>query len=173
MTTEKHHKMYRRKNQGFSLIEVLVALLVLAIGLLGLAALQATGMRYSGNASLRTQVIILSQDMIERMRANPTAVAASPAGSDNTNYKITSTLTAATPNCSSGCSSTDMATYDVKNWQINLASLLPEGTGTIVVTDEGSSIYKVETTINWRERQTEGATTATATARTFTLETRL
>ena len=154
------------------MIEVLVALLVLAIGLLGLAALQATGQRYSGNASLRTQAIILAQDMIERMRANQTAVAATPSATAETFYNITTKLTVATPDCSSSCTTANMAIYDVKNWQTNVSSLLPDGAGTISVTGPVGGVYTVITTINWRERQTAGATTGTA-LRILTLTTSL
>ena len=63
----------KKSSEGFSMVEVLVSLLILSIGLLGLASLQASGLRYSGNSALRTQALILTQDMIERIRANPTA----------------------------------------------------------------------------------------------------
>lgn len=50
----------RRRDGGFSLVEVLVALLVLAIGLLGLAALQAQGLRFNHDAYVRTQATNLA-----------------------------------------------------------------------------------------------------------------
>jgi len=147
---------------GFSLIEVLVAVLVLAIGLLGLAGLQASGLRYSGDAVLRTQAVTLAQDIIERMRANPEGVKNSPAASD-TYYKITSTLTGTLPDCTgSTCSSATMATYDVLLWQQTLTQRLPNGQGTINVTDPGGAglYYNVAVTVSWKERQTEsGAST--------------
>ncbi len=59
------------RSAGFSIIEVLVALLVLAIGLLGLAALQAQGLRFNHDAYVRTQATHLASDIIDRMRVNP------------------------------------------------------------------------------------------------------
>lgn len=56
------------RQDGFTLIEVLVALLVLAIGLLGLAALQTQGVRFNHDAAVRTQATNLAQDMLERLR---------------------------------------------------------------------------------------------------------
>ena len=60
---------HRSGSGGFTLLEALVSLLVLAIGLLGLAALQARGMRYNHDALVRSDANILATDIIDRMRA--------------------------------------------------------------------------------------------------------
>jgi type IV pilus assembly protein PilV len=69
---------------GFTMIEVLVALLVLSVGMLGLAGLQAAGMRYNQDAYLRSQASLMAQDLIERMKLNranaPSYVTADPTG---------------------------------------------------------------------------------------------
>lgn len=57
--------------RGFTLIEVLVAVLVLAIGLLGLASLQLQGLRETHAALLQTQAGVLATDMAERLQAGP------------------------------------------------------------------------------------------------------
>jgi len=62
--------------RGFTMIEVLVALVVLSIGLLGAAKLQVLAVRYNSQSFLRGQAVVLAYDMADRMRANPTAVAA-------------------------------------------------------------------------------------------------
>src|SRR5690606_3184429 len=59
-----------RRENGFTLIEVLVTVIVLAIGLLGLAALQFSGLRYTHSAYQRSQATILTNDIIDRMRVN-------------------------------------------------------------------------------------------------------
>lgn len=67
-----------RKNHscsGFSLIEVLVALLILAIGILGIAALQFKALKYGHDANTRTQISYLASDMADRMRINRTNMA--------------------------------------------------------------------------------------------------
>jgi len=55
---------------GFSLIEVLVAMLVLAIGLLGLAALQTQGVRFNHDAYVRSHATALAYDIVDKMRVN-------------------------------------------------------------------------------------------------------
>jgi type IV pilus assembly protein PilV len=59
--------------RGFTLIEVLVALVVLSIGLLGLASLQLSSLRWNHGASLRSQATLLAYDIVDRMRANQVA----------------------------------------------------------------------------------------------------
>lgn len=56
--------------EGFSLIEVLVALVILAFGLLGLAGLQMAGLRNNDSAYLRSQATFHAYDIVDRMRAN-------------------------------------------------------------------------------------------------------
>jgi len=59
--------------RGFSLVEVLVAVLVLSVGLLGLAALQVMSLRASDSARMRTAVSIAAYDLADRLRANPSS----------------------------------------------------------------------------------------------------
>ena len=59
--------------QGFTLIEVLVTVIIMAVGLLGVAGLQLAGMRSNHSAFLRTQATIAAYDLIDRMRADPQA----------------------------------------------------------------------------------------------------
>ena len=69
-------KYSENRQRGFTLLEVLIALLVLSIGLLGLAALQTTGLRSNQMASMRTTSTHLAYDISDRMRANPAGVEA-------------------------------------------------------------------------------------------------
>ncbi|MEX1198079.1 MAG: type IV pilus modification protein PilV [Pseudohongiellaceae bacterium] len=113
-----------RQQAGASLIEVLVALLILSIGLLGMVGLQTTSLRNTQNAYLRTQAMVFAEDMVERMRANPQGV-------DSGGYMAASgTLTAACLT-TSGCSGNAMALHDVADWQADLAIALPSGSGRI------------------------------------------
>jgi type IV pilus assembly protein PilV len=68
-----HVKINWSRSTGFTLLEVLVAVLVLAIGLLGMAGLQMTGMKSNNSAYLRSQASLLAYDITERMRANRNA----------------------------------------------------------------------------------------------------
>jgi type IV pilus assembly protein PilV len=128
--------MYWHTPKGFSLIEVLVALLILSVGLLGLAAMQVSGLRSVGNSTYYTQASLALTDMAERMRANPVAVADNfflDVSSDSTDGAA-KTIDCApgskpTPYCSdyydtdsstakdaATCTPTELATYDINVW---------------------------------------------------------
>ena len=62
--------MMRARQGGMTLIEILVSLLILAIGMLGMAGLQTVSLRNTQSAYQRTQAAILSNDIVERVRAN-------------------------------------------------------------------------------------------------------
>ncbi len=65
------NKRWNQRQYGFSLLEVLIALLVLSIGLLGLAGLQTLGLKFNMQSYQRTQAALLAYDIVDRMRANP------------------------------------------------------------------------------------------------------
>lgn len=109
-------------HRGFTLIEVLVALLVLSIGLLGLAALQNTALQFNTDSYQRTQATLLAYDILDRMRANSSAVSAgnydTPTSSD-ANSKFSSYRSCKSSSCACGtssCSAANLATYDLGNW---------------------------------------------------------
>lgn len=116
--------------RGFTLIETMVAFLILAVGLLGLAGLQNTGFQVNQNAYYRTQAAFLAQDMAERMRSNRIEAVAD-------NYINESGLSDGTveANCltTTGCSSSAMAANDIYEWQTAVADLLPGGEAVICV----------------------------------------
>jgi type IV pilus assembly protein PilV len=91
------------KAQGFSLIEVLVAVLVLAIGLLGVAALQINATRANQSAELRSQASMLAYFMLDAMRANREAAIS---GAYNTEDKL----------CEAPSSPSTLAENDQKTW---------------------------------------------------------
>jgi type IV pilus assembly protein PilV len=124
---------------GFTIIEVLIAIFVLTVGLLGVAGMQMIGLKNNNNAALRTQAVFLAQDIADRMRANPGALA----------------TYAATPNCASvcspgsGCSPAELANYDRCAWD-DAVSQLPGGQGQI--TSLANNVYQV--TIMWDDQKT-------------------
>ncbi|MCW8908717.1 MAG: type IV pilus modification protein PilV [Sedimenticola sp.] len=133
------------KQRGFTLLEVLIAVLVLSIGLIGLAGMQLLGVKNNNSAAMRSQAVFLAQDISDRMRAN-----IGNAGS----YVITGT-----PSCvglctiTSGCSGSQLATYDVCQWR-NSAATLPSGIGHITY-DAGNDVYRIR--LMWDDERT-GAT---------------
>lgn len=136
------------KQQGVGLLEVLIALLVLSIGIMGLAALQSTGLRLNTQSYQRTQAIMAIQDIVDRIRANPSGQSAGEY--DTVTYA--STLPSA-PDCADGttiCSSGDMAKYDIRQWKLALQDLLgPTADGQIQVTAGVPAIHVVS--VQWME----------------------
>ncbi len=133
-------------NAGFTLIEVLVTVIILAVGLLGLAGLQTTGLRSNLSAYHRSQATQLAYDIADRMRANKTAA----------NNYLTSFMTPANASIQNDCSTTsntctaaDMAENDLFQWNqfLTSASTLPGGTATITV---AGRIYTIQ--ITWTDR---------------------
>ena len=139
-------------------MEILVTVIVLSIGLLGLAGLQMTGMRDNHSAYLRTQAVALANDIIDRMRANQDIAKAG-------NYDIDIGTAASNPvagctgTAADNCSASDMATLDVSQWKTKLGELLPSGDGSVVRTVSGSETM-VTVTIQWDDsRGTDGSAT--------------
>lgn len=110
----------KNQQRGATLIEVLVAMFILAIGLLGLAGLQAVSTQSNQGAYYRSQATILANDIVDRMRANRTVALAG-------DYAISSFPTSSSSNAVSGT----QAQRDLAEWLNNLATSLPQGTGTI------------------------------------------
>lgn len=132
---------FLHREAGFTLIEVLVALVVLSIGLLGLAGMQFRGLRSNTDAYYRTQATLLAYEMADRMRANLPGV-------QNGNYGNITTTKPADPNCiATGCSAAQMAQYDAFSWLTRLQSALPSGRGTVVA--GGNGVFAI--TVMWDE----------------------
>ncbi len=139
-----------RRQQGFSMIEVLVSTVVLAVGLLGFASLQVNGLKNNQSAYFRSQATQLAYDIADRMRANPSAKTA------YLSSNLAPEDAVAQNNCLStdGCSTDEMAMHDVFEWQRFLTAQLPNGEGLIAVQ---ADIYTV--TIAWDDNR-DGLTDA-------------
>ncbi len=111
--------------RGASLIEVMVALFVLAIGLLGMLALQTKSMQFNQSAYSYSQAVFLANDLAERIRTNSGEAAA---------YLLAENATPAEVSCNSptaSCTVAQLAGHDVYAWRQNVETLLPMGTGTV------------------------------------------
>lgn len=128
---------------GLTLIETLVALVVLSVGLLGIAALQVQGMSAGRTANYRSHAANLAADMAERIRANPLGLDAyAGPGSDN--------RCAASVGESLDCSPEQMAGHDLFLWDRAIRTSLPDGDWRIQV-DSASTPpgYRIE--VFWAE----------------------
>ena len=143
MHCEKTASSIASRAAGFTLIEVLISVLVMSIGLLGLASLQATSLRFNSDSSAQTQAAYLTSDMADRMRANVSRAADYPGKAAGANASCYTTA---------GCSPDEMAANDIQEWNQALATL-PAGQGTI--TALGGGLYTI--TVMWDE-QRSGAT---------------
>lgn len=108
-----------QRQHGATLIEVLIAVVVLSIGLLGLAGLQATSVKSNHSAYQRSQATLFAYDLADRMRANRTEA-------------LTNAYEVNFPTSSSSHSvSGTQAAKDKAEWLNSLARTLPEGTGKV------------------------------------------
>lgn len=143
MRHERNNSNFLRHDHGFTLIEVLVAVLVLSIGLLGLAGLQASGLRNNYDAYLQTQATNLANDFADRIRANRSAAALATYAAE------TATANAA---CftATGCAPTAMAAADRDVWNSSLTGRLPAGQGSVGAL--GGGLFSI--TVRWDEGRT-------------------
>jgi type IV pilus assembly protein PilV len=140
-----------KANAGFTLVEVMVAVLVLAVGLLGLAGLQAASLAANQSAYRRGQASQSVYDLADRMRVNPAGL---------TNYTAINPATAERkPECSVAqaapplppfpapdCSPAEMAENDLAEWFTAIESSLPNSLGAVTV---NGNVFTV--TITWDE----------------------
>lgn len=142
------------RTHGFTLIEVLIAMLLIATALLGTAAMQAYGLKVTQGAQFRAQAVVLGMDLVERIEANNAAAVAG-------NYVANLPVSTTAPDCASSCSAAEMASYDLDQVQQNLSRQLPDATATISRTGTGPFVYTVQ--IGWKERRFKPKSTTTST----------
>lgn len=131
------------RQRGITIIEVLVAMLILAVGLLGMASLQVRAVSDTTNSSFRSIAIFYANDMADRIRANSDGESAggySNKDKDDGSEKANCLKVA-------GCSSSDMALHDLWEWQQNISRALPAGEGEITTNGD---LYTV--TVSWNSR---------------------
>lgn len=119
----------RLRAAGFSLIEVLVAMFVVAMGILALAGLLQASTRYSKMSELRSTATLLANDIADRIRANPIGGELGIGGYDLAERAFPSPLVAAHAPCTSDspCSPGDLARVDLAEWTARVRATLPKG----------------------------------------------
>jgi type IV pilus assembly protein PilV len=161
---------FRYSVRGVSLVESLVALIVLSIGMLGVAALYVESLRAGRSALLRTHAVALASDMADRIRANPTAGTAYSklaAGKGTLNAKCN-------PGGAGACTPEEMAANDIAIWQGLVDDEddaptagrigLPAAEATVTVAGANPATYTIQ--VQW----TESAQVESGKAQTYALE---
>jgi type IV pilus assembly protein PilV len=156
--------MRNSPTRGFTLLEVLVALLIFSLGVLGMAGLLAMSVRTNHSAYLRTQATFLAQSIADRMRANASWALWTNAYNGSWTAPASSTNAA---NCQAGgtttsCTYSDVANRDIAVWTSQVSRFLPNATESINCSGAPSipvSTYQMlppyggtcTITINWSE----------------------
>lgn len=141
MKTIKTVHRYKNTNQkpttqtGFSMIEVLVAILIVSVGLMGMALLQSMALKYSQSSNYRTQAVNLSSNLLEQVRANR---------AEASSYVGTFTATAGT--CASTGNGMVAATF-INEWRCQMHKQLGAGAKAVV----SRSNNQIEVQITWAD----------------------
>ena len=130
----------RQFSSGFSLVEAMVALIIISTGMIGVAALFGQGLGASRNALYRTQAVHLAADMGDRIRVNRLG---------GLNYNNEGADRSCGPGGDTACTPQQMAEHDLFTWEARVAALLPNGVGTVEVAAGNPPTYTV--TVNWQE----------------------
>lgn len=137
--------------KGFSLLEVIIAVLVLSSALLAMSYLQVLGLRNANSAYVRSQATMLGYDIVDRMRAN---------AADAPSYVIA--IGTATP-----AATAVLSRIDTIDWRTNIAAALPSGRGGVALASGVATV-----TITWFDNSQEG-TGSQPTTQTYTYSARL
>ncbi len=153
----KHALRKRHDEQGATLIEALVSILVLSLGLLGMAGLQLNALSFQKSSWATHRIAELTGDISERIRANPT-------GASNGNYIYTATYSTAkaatmTSNLcrTSGtdCTTAQIANDDIAAWLVKAQAALPSGAATLT----GDSMNGFTVTAMYQDKEFVDPTT--------------
>lgn len=137
----------KSSQSGFSMIEVLVALLVLAVGLLGILVMQARGLQLNQAGYMQSQAMFMAEDIVERIRTNQVVIDSyeidfDDEGDDTAGF------------CDSDCSDAEMAAADLFGWKSTLASVLPQGDGRVEIGEPNGNLYPVTVQIQFFQGET-------------------
>ncbi len=125
------------RQRGVSLLEVMIAVLVLAVGVLGAATLQLNAIRYNASAGYSTQASLIASDLLDRMRAN----------SGQLSHYATASVAG---ECTASSGGSSIVLRDIADFIESVTCHLPRGAGSIAVSDN-----RVIITVSWSEARTQ------------------
>lgn len=144
----------RRRSAGVSLIEVLISIVIASIGLLALAGVNVSSIRYTKMSQYRGTATQLASDIAERMRANKVGLASY---NFQTDFATQSALVAAAQACDSyvvTCTAAALADYDLRTWLSTVRDQLPNGSAFIASQAAQSA---ADVWVVWRDPETANA----------------
>ena len=134
------------RQSGFSMIEVLITIFLIAVAMLGSAQLQAYSMKVNQASQFRGQAVVLAMDLLERIEANN-------AGALANGYVAVLPTSAAAPDCAGvPCTPAQMAASDLGQFQTLIQKQLPESGATITAAAAGGGAITYTVQVSWRER---------------------
>lgn len=141
------------RQQGVTLLESLVAIVVMALGLLGIVGIQMRTLADTQTGVRRAQAVRMVEDFSERVRANPNAMG------NAASYAVAWGSTLGTPPAcvvnsgfpGTSCTAAQLATYDVDRWLRSVRANLPVGDATVFVS--GSDARQLGVMLAWRENE--------------------
>ncbi len=151
--------MVRKNQKGFSLIEVMIALFVLSVGMLGSSAMVLQAKQVALRTNYDATAAQLAQSMAEMMRSNVSGI-------NGGNYNNLSSH-AASPGCiTTGCNAADRVAYDSFIWGWMMDEYLPGSSGTV----SGNGLDSVFTiTVTWNQTERTGKDTGAIVTRNYTM----
>ena len=182
MNGQRHRGKAHAQPRGFSLVEVMVALIVISVGLLGIAKMHAAAYSSGGTASMRSLAAIEAASLASMMRANraywanglaPAVITINgTAVSDATLAATATTANYCTPSGSAPCGPATLAAYDLHRWVAALNAMLPSPSANISCAAVAPPI-SCTIRIDWLEKivsiNGQGATGPAMQAPTYTL----
>lgn len=145
--------------KGFTLLEVLIALLILSIGLLGIAGLMSASLKSNDGSYFGTQASELAYDILDRMRVN--RLAAEGGAYDGTvSGALTTVPFTQCFGSSKACDSAMLAQWDLTDWSNQLVADIPLYQATISTSQSGG-VATATITIQWLDKRAQSALGAT------------
>lgn len=143
---------------GFTLLEIMICLVLIAVALLGIAGLQMNNLRYSSLSAGRAQAALIAEQMADRIRANSGASYGGVSGTNNNCYSAT-------------CTAAQQAAFDIYEVGLMASDTIRGGlqNGTVSVSNaySSSTLVGYNITLTWSERATSKASSQTQTMTVF------
>ena len=145
-------KTPNKSQRGITLLESLIAIVVMALGILGIVGVQMRTLADTQTTVRRAQAIRLIEDLSERMKVNPNALA------DISSYVTgwSNTPISSVNWKANTCNHSDLANYDTSQWKTSVTSMLPNGDANVFIAQDdsiASNRRQIGVMISWRENE--------------------